>query len=650
MGVSAQRTFGDLFKGGYSWSGAAAAAGTGGKGEEGSGDNASAGAGAAAAAGAGGTGIDSTARRLDEGFRRRVAEAKDGLARLAVVFAAPLELTHDFIAPVHAKTDEEKEFLLKCLGESFLFEELDRRERDTLVEAFEKKRVSKNESVITQGEVGDYFYVIESGKVKYVVDGKEVGKGGKGDTFGELALLYNSPRAATVVPLQPCELWRVDQLTFKRIIATYQLKEDAETKALLKEVDFLKDLDESALAKIAYLMGTKTYKAGEEIMHEGDPVTNFILIKKGKVRSSEYTAGGKRMEAMEFGVGKNFGSGLLMMGADAPVTVTAIEDTTLLYLGKSAFLKTCGDYESLIQKSADKRVLQMMSIHGKRNLAPSVVGHLASVLVNVKYSKGKVFYREGEAVTPGLYIVRTGEVTVECSEEEPKTVGPMGVFGEETVAEGSPKNEQLISKHTVTALTDIEIGYLGCSTIRKVLGPAEGEDELSKSVAEDGRPIQMDDLNRHRILGAGTFGQVWLVNRKGTKDAYALKIQFKRQLIDSNQAEGVIREKNIMAHLHSDFIIKLVATYQDAENAYMLMKLYQGGELWSVMHGGDGGLPELAARFYMASVLEGLTYMHRRSVIYRDLKPENVLLGSDGYTVIVDLGFGESAPSQMKAS
>lgn len=85
----------------------------------------------------------------------------------------------------------------------------------------------------------------------------------------------------------------------------------------------------------------------------------------------------------------------------------------------------------------------------------------------------------------------------------------------------------------------------------------------------------MQDLDMIRILGAGTFGKVWLVTRKGTKNAYALKVQVKKQLIEYNQAEGVIREKNIMAQLDHPFIIKLVGSWKDDNKLYMLLKMYQ---------------------------------------------------------------------------
>eukprot|EP00957_Ditylum_brightwellii_P188401 14342536-Ditylum_brightwellii.AAC.1 len=74
--------------------------------------------------------------------------------------------------------------------------------------------VVAGDDIIKQGDIGDYFYVIESGSVKFTVDGAEVGKAKSGDGFGELALLYNCPRAATCTAEEACDLWRVDQDTF----------------------------------------------------------------------------------------------------------------------------------------------------------------------------------------------------------------------------------------------------------------------------------------------------------------------------------------------------------------------------------------------------------------------------------------------------
>lgn len=180
-----------------------------------------------------------------------------------------------------------------------------------------------------------------------------------------------------------------------------------------------------------------------------------------------------------------------------------------------------------------------------------------------------------------------------------------------------------------------------------------------------------------RILGAGTFGQVWLVSRKsslGEPKAYALKVQSKYELVEAGQARAVVYEKNIMAQLHryvflsavdytaltgpqeltnnpfvrvlvvthSPFIIQLVTTYKDDQFVYMLMSLVQGGELYGLMHTSRrDGLPENRAQFYAAGVAEGLSYMHRRGYVYRDLKPENVLIDNEGYPVIVDFGFAK---------
>jgi serine/threonine protein kinase len=145
-------------------------------------------------------------------------------------------------------------------------------------------------------------------------------------------------------------------------------------------------------------------------------------------------------------------------------------------------------------------------------------------------------------------------------------------------------------------------------------------------------------------LGVGTFGKVWLVSREvdGKTEAFALKVQRKRQLIHHNQVEGVIREIKVMGILDHPFILKLVNVFQDDKTIMMLLNLVQGGELYSVLKRHKNMmLPERDSKFYGSCILEGLHFMHYHSILYRDLKPENVLIDKDGYAVIVDLGFAK---------
>jgi hypothetical protein len=139
-----------------------------------------------------------------------------------------------------------------------------------------------------------------------------------------------------------------------------------------------------------------------------------------------------------------------------------------------------------------------------------------------------------------------------------------GYFGNDTLG-NNEKGLFGIAEYTVRAIEDVELGVLDLDAIRSVVVT---RDQLKES-------ITMKDLDMVRILGAGTFGKVWLVTRKGTQNAYALKVQVKKQLIEYNQAEGVIREKNIMAQLDHPFIIKMVGSWKDQNKLYMLLKLYQ---------------------------------------------------------------------------
>jgi cAMP-dependent protein kinase regulator len=570
---------------------------------------------------------------LDAKFKKRAKEAREGARRLRDVFAAPLQgLDERYSPPVHDKTEEEAAFISAALSDNFVFEHSSPRERKALVGAFDKVTAERGRRIIEQGDAGDYFYVLQAGRVVFVVDGKKVGTAGSGASFGELALLYNCPRAADVVAdSDRCTLWRLDQETFKRILANFKISQDDEILRLLRGVAFLRDADDSVLSKMAGALHLKRYQAGQKVAVKGEKVTAFYIVKMGKIRATNISYGGSTYGDLDFGPGGYFGDRAIVKNEPFGGNAVATEQTELLCLSKEAFVRLFGEWEDVILRSKFKLLLMTIPID-KPNLTDAEYTSLAAKVEEQTFKKAHVFFAGGKQTHGTLYVVRSGKVSVRSSDGQMKVVSEGGFFGEDDLLK-TDYYGNIEAKSTATALEECTLGVLTIKNIRSVIG----RDRKKKDMQ-----IPFDKLEKHRILGAGTFGRVWLVSQKGTKDAFALKIQVKRQLIEHHQAEGVIREKNIMAQLDSPFIISLSATYQDATSIYMLTKLYQGGELWSIIHTNNrDGLPEECSKFYMAGILEGLTHMHTRHIIYRDLKGENVLLDSDGYCVIIDLGFAK---------
>uniref|UniRef100_A0A7S2VFD7 cGMP-dependent protein kinase n=1 Tax=Entomoneis paludosa TaxID=265537 RepID=A0A7S2VFD7_9STRA len=176
----------------------------------------------------------------------------------------------------------------------------------------------------------------------------------------------------------------------------------------------------------------------------------------------------------------------------------------------------------------------------------------------------------------------------------------------------------------------------------------EEEEEIEYIIPK--RDFKFENLDKKVMLGEGQFGQVWLVTDKTEteKRAYALKIQSKYDLVSQGQAEVCIREKNIMSQMHHPHIIKLFWSHQDPDFVYLLLEMVNGGELFNRIHPIDEdfenapqniGIPEDHARFYAFIVADMLKYMHEKKYVYRDLKPENVLISHNGFPVLIDFGF-----------
>ncbi|KAI5186721.1 protein kinase X [Nematocida homosporus] len=155
----------------------------------------------------------------------------------------------------------------------------------------------------------------------------------------------------------------------------------------------------------------------------------------------------------------------------------------------------------------------------------------------------------------------------------------------------------------------------------------------------------LKDLKMVRILGEGSFGKVFLVSFEGLsqvnmKKLYALKVMSKAQIIQRNQLSHIYNEKAVMLSMCSPFFVRLYSTFQDERYLYMVMEYVPGGELFNYMK--DIVKFSIAqARFYIAEILVALDALHDLGIVYRDLKPENVLLDHTGHIKLADFGFSK---------
>ncbi|RDL38133.1 putative cAMP-dependent protein kinase [Venustampulla echinocandica] len=196
------------------------------------------------------------------------------------------------------------------------------------------------------------------------------------------------------------------------------------------------------------------------------------------------------------------------------------------------------------------------------------------------------------------------------------------------------------------------------SHIPSVLSPASSTPHQAKEVPQAQQPshaqqptqirqtkgkYSLGDFNILRTLGTGSFGRVHLVQSKHNQRFYAVKVLKKAQVVKMKQVEHTNDERRMLQEVKHPFLITLWGTFKDAKNLYMVMDFVEGGELFSLLRKSQR-FPNPVAKFYAAEVTLAIEYLHSKHIIYRDLKPENLLLDRHGHLKITDFGFAKKVP------
>lgn len=159
--------------------------------------------------------------------------------------------------------------------------------------------------------------------------------------------------------------------------------------------------------------------------------------------------------------------------------------------------------------------------------------------------------------------------------------------------------------------------------------------------------MNMDNLKLVALLGSGSFGRVHLTqNENKTDELFALKALTRHYIVLNGWEKMVENERNAMLELstlvQSPFLLKLFNSFSDSKNIYLLLELCEGGDLYNLIHATrDKKLDENVAKFYFGNVVLGLEAMQCRDIVYRDLKPENLMIDKTGYVKIADFGLAK---------
>ena len=151
------------------------------------------------------------------------------------------------------------------------------------------------------------------------------------------------------------------------------------------------------------------------------------------------------------------------------------------------------------------------------------------------------------------------------------------------------------------------------------------------------------------VLGKGSFGEVYLVQKHTNHKFYAMKVLQKDKLMGQNLVKYARTERNVLSYTKHPFIVGLNYAFQTREKLFLILDYCPGGDLGRVLIK-EKRLSEDRAKIYLAEVILALEDLHRRDIIFRDLKPDNVVLDAEGHALLTDFGLSKEGVQDNKGA
>ena len=260
------------------------------------------------------------------------------------------------------KSNEVKDRIKSILQMAFMFKALDEPELNIVIDAMEEKKAEAGETIITQGEAGSVLYVVEDGQLDCFRRANPedepalVKNYQQGDAFGELALLYNAPRAATIVAKTAVTLWQLDRNTFNHIVKDAAQNKRDKYEDFLGSVPILQTMDHYERSKIADAIKEHSFAAGQTIITQGDEGNDFYLLISGNCIATKSSSGAQATKVMDYGPSDYFGERALLKSEPRAANVIAQTDVKVATIDRDSFMRLLGPLDTILQRNMNDYV------------------------------------------------------------------------------------------------------------------------------------------------------------------------------------------------------------------------------------------------------------------------------------------------------
>uniref|UniRef100_A0A7S3MTG0 Cyclic nucleotide-binding domain-containing protein n=1 Tax=Strombidium inclinatum TaxID=197538 RepID=A0A7S3MTG0_9SPIT len=234
-----------------------------------------------------------------------------------------------------------------------MFMSLEDCDLQVVIDAMDERAAQPQEYIIKEGDPGDVLYIVESGDLNCtkVIDGEEklLKKYKAGDVFGELALLYNAPRAATIQVDTVSQLWVLDRNTFNHIVKDASQKKRQKYENFLSTVPILSNMDHYERSKMADAIRETKVASGDVVIKQGEAGEVFYILVDGAAKAT--LNDNKDKAVMNYKPGDYFGELALLRGEPRAANVIATEDCKLISLDRKSFRRLLGPLDKILMRN-----------------------------------------------------------------------------------------------------------------------------------------------------------------------------------------------------------------------------------------------------------------------------------------------------------